>query len=189
MNSSSIYLFCTLIKNFYGFSLRQLDHIDEKISQIEEAIFGGREKEMLFALSLVRSDVLNFLRTLKPQGTMLESLIARSESFENKAKPYLIDLLGEHQRVLNHSENNLDIIEGLQATNESLLNAKTNEIMKVLTIVACITFPLTLISSIFGMNTKSLPIVGQANDFWIVIGMMGVLAATFFIFFKSKKWL
>lgn len=189
MNRSSIYLFYHLVKNLYSFSLRELDHIDEKIILIEEAIFSGHEKEMLLALSLVRSDVLNFLRTLKPQGTVLESLIARSESFEIQTKPYLIDLIGEHNRVISQSENHRDSIEGLQATNESLLNAKTNEIMKVLTIMAFVILPLTLVSSLFSMNTSVLPIVGSPYDFWIITGSMTVLAIIFFAIFKHKKWL
>jgi len=61
--------------------------------------------------------------------------------------------------------------------------------MKVLTILAFITFPLVLLSSVFGMNTISTPIVGIKGDFWIIIGVM--LAATFsmFVYFRKKKWL
>src|SRR3989338_6959985 len=119
MNKSSIYLFHHIIKNIYEFAFRQLDHMDEKIDEIEEAIFSGRQKEMLLALSLARSDVLNFLRTIKPQDSVLESLLARADFFENNAKPYIVDLLGEQHRVLNQAENNCETIEGLQTTNAS----------------------------------------------------------------------
>ena len=79
MNESSIYLFHQLLKELYSFSSRQLDHIDNKISQIEDAIFAGHQKEMLFALSLSSSDILNFLRSLKPHASVLESLLARED--------------------------------------------------------------------------------------------------------------
>ncbi len=189
LSKGTIYLFYYLIKEMYSFSLRQLDHMDEKIDAIEEAIFSGRHKEMLLALSLARSDVLNFLRTLRPQITVLESLLARSDSFESKARPYLVDLLGEHRRVLNQAENNRESIEGLQTTNASLLDHQTGEIMKVLTIMAFVTFPLTLLANIFSMNTVVMPIAGRPYDFWIIIGIMLSAVAVFFVFFKSKKWL
>ncbi len=189
MNKGAIYLFYYLVKELYQFSMRELDHMEEKIGQIEEAIFGGHEKEMLLALSLSRSDVLNFLRSLRPQSSVLESLLARSDSFEGKAKPYLIDLLGEHNRVLSQAESHRETIEGLQTTNSSLLEHKTNEVMKVLTILAFITLPLTLLANIFSMNTKLIPIVGLPYDFWIVIGIMLGVAALFFAYFKSKNWL
>ncbi|MBI2052068.1 MAG: magnesium transporter CorA family protein [Parcubacteria group bacterium] len=189
LSKGTIYLFYYLIKEMYSFSLRQLDHMDEKIDAIEEAIFSGHHKEMLLALSLARSDVLNFLRTLRPQSSVLESLLARTDSFENKAQPYLTDLLGEHRRVLDQAENNRETIEGLQTTNASLLDHKTGEIMKVLTIMAFVTFPLTLLANIFSMNTVVMPIAGQPYDFWIIIGIMLLAVALFFGFFKSKKWL
>lgn len=189
MEKSSIYLFHHIIKNIYEYSSRQLDHMDVKINEIEEAIFAGRQKEMLLALSLARSDVLNFLRSLKPHDSVLESLLARSETFENKARPYIIDLLGEHHRVLNQAENNRETIEGLQTTNSALLEHKTNEVMKILTIITFIAAPLTLIVNIFGMSSKNLPMVNHPYFFWIVLALMFVSGITFLGIFKSKKWL
>lgn len=189
LSKSSIYLFYYIVKEMYSFSVRQLDHMDEKIIEIEEAIFSGKQKEMLIDLSLARSDVLNFLRTLRPQSSVLESLLARSDSFDNKAKPYLIDLLGEHNRVLNQAENNRETIEGLQTTNSSLLEHKTNEVMKTLTIITFVTLPLTLIANIFGMSSKNIPIVDHPHFFWIIISTMAIAAVGFVLIFKSKKWL
>ncbi len=189
MGKSSIYLFYHLVKRLYDFSLRQLDHIDEKINDIEEAIFGGREKEMLFALSLTRSDVINFIRALRPQNSVLASLLARSDVFEARAKPYLTDLIGEHERVMNQAESHREIVEGLQATTESISNAKTNEIMKRLTIITFITLPLALFAQLFGVSSPNLPLVDQPNFFWIMITIMLIAVITTLIIFKHKKWL
>ncbi|MEK7564926.1 MAG: magnesium transporter CorA family protein [Patescibacteria group bacterium] len=189
MSRGAIYFFYYLIKEIYAFSLRQLDHMDENIDKIEEAIFSGHHKEMLLALSLARSDVLNFLRTLRPQGTVLESLLARSDSFEQKARPYLIDLLGEHHQVINQAENNCESIEGLQTTNSALLEHKTNEVMKVLTIITFTILPLTLIANIFGMSSKNIPLVDHPHFFKIMLMAMATTVAVSFSIFKYKKWL
>ncbi len=189
MSKNSVYLFHHIIKSVYEFASCELDHMNEKIDSIEEAIFSGHQKEMLFALSLARSDVLNFLRALKPQDSVLESLLARADFFENNAKPYIIDLLGEQHRVLNQAENNRETIEGLQTTNASLLEHRTNEIMKVLTIVTFIATPLALLVNLFGMSSKNIPIVDHPYFFWIIIGVMFVAAGGFMAIFKSKKWL
>lgn len=182
-------LFYFLMKEMYAFSLRELDHIEEKIGQIEEAIFSGREKEMLFALSLARSDILNFLRTLRPQATLLESLMAR-DFFETKIKNYyLTDLFGQHQRIISLAENNRDVIEGLQTTNESLLNAKTNQIMKVLTIITFTILPLSLIASIFGVSSKNIPLVDRPDFFTIMLTTMLTAVIVSISVFKYKKWL
>ena len=64
-----------------------------------------------------------------------------------------------------------------------------NEIMKILTIMAFITFPLTLFTSMFGMNTIATPIVGRTGDFWIILGIMVIVSAGLFSFFKYKRWM
>ena len=61
--------------------------------------------------------------------------------------------------------------------------------MKILTIMAFITFPLTLFASMFGMNTHTTPIVGYPGDFWIILGIMVIVSAGLFSYFKYKKWM
>ena len=70
-----------------------------------------------------------------------------------------------------------------------MLSSKENEVMKTLTIMAFVTFPLSLIATIFGMNTVNMPIIGGDYDFWIVIGIMAIFTFAFFVFFKKNKWL
>ena len=62
-------------------------------------------------------------------------------------------------------------------------------VMKTLTIMALVTFPLSLIAAIFGMNTRILPIVGKPNDFWIIMGIMLILKFVMFIYFKIRRML
>ena len=70
-----------------------------------------------------------------------------------------------------------------------MVSTKQNEVMKGLAIMAFVTFPLSLIATIFGMNTHYLPIVGMRGDFWVIIGAMLFLTACFFWYFKRKRWL
>ena len=80
-----------------------------------------------------------------------------------------------------------ETLEELRNTNSALLTTKQNEIMKLFTILAFITFPLTLFTSMFGMNTIATPIVGGTNDFWMILGIMGVVSIGFFAYFKYKR--
>jgi len=49
--------------------------------------------------------------------------------------------------------------------------------------------PLSLLAGIFGMNTRHDPIIGNRHDFWIISGLMFILAIIMIIIFKKKKWL
>jgi magnesium transporter len=77
----------------------------------------------------------------------------------------------------------------LRETNNSLLTTKQNELMKTFTIMAFLMLPLSLIAGVFGMNAEHMPIIGNAFDFWIVLGCMLAVVVVFFAFFKYKRWL
>jgi magnesium transporter len=98
-------------------------------------------------------------------------------------------LLGEYERVRHTLEHLREWLQELRETNNSLLSTKQNDIMKNLTVMAFITFPLTLFSSLFAIDARHKPIVGMPYDFWIILGIMLVTAAAFFGLFKYKKWL
>jgi magnesium transporter len=55
--------------------------------------------------------------------------------------------------------------------------------------MAYVTFPLTLVTGIFGMNTRHTPVIGIDADFWIIAGFMLALTAGMFVVFKIKKWI
>ena len=186
-------LYC-MIGELNNFSLRQLDHITKKIDDIEKEIFGTKnikkEEKIVEEISIVRRDILDFRRTLKPQNIIFESLKIRGAEFFGKSgEPYFADIIGDHMRVWNLLENNKETIESLQEANDSLLSNRTNRIMKIITLFAVIVFPLTLVAAIFGMNTKYLPIIGMQNDFWIILGIMFIGTISMLILFKIKKWL
>ncbi len=177
-----------IIKELYEFSLRQLDHIHIKINRIEEHIFNGEEKKMVKNISLIKRDILDFRRAIYSHDTVLKSFEDHGkEIFGQSFTPYLDALSGELAKVKNITESNKETIEALQETNESLLSNKTSETMKTLTILAFITFPLTLFSNIFSMNAVFMPIIGHPFDFWIIVGVMAVATIGMLFFFKKRK--
>lgn len=182
-------LFLSMMKTIYQALSDELDAISYLLAQTEKNIFAGKEKEMVFELSNIGREIINFNHIITPHGDILDSLKKESgKIFGSNFTLKLDNVINEFDKIEKVLENITEVLLELRETNNSLLTTKQNEIMKVLTIMAFVTFPLTLISSIFGMNTEYLPIVGVNGDFWIVTGMMVLLASFFFIFFKSKKW-
>lgn len=192
-DSTALLLHC-ILEELTEFSLRQIDHITKKINSIEKQIFevkrSKEEAEIVEKITIIRRDILDFRRTIKPQAMILKSLKVRGiEFFGKKLGPYFTDIIGDHMRVWDLLENHKETIESLQEANDSLLSNKTNMVMKILTVFAVIVFPLTLLAAVFGMNTKYLPLVGAKHDFWMVLGIMIIATVFMLIVFKKKKWL
>lgn len=184
------HLFVSMAQSLYHGMHDESEALAARLEDIEDRIFAGRERQMVVELSLAARVIGDFRQALVPHREMLSSLEpAAGRLFGTEFSYYLRDLEGAYGRVVHTVENLRDILAELRKTNDSLLSTKQNEIMKTLTIMAFVTFPLTLISSIFGMNTSWLPLVGTPGDFWIITGIMLGLAVTFFLYFKHKKWL
>lgn len=179
-----------IVKHLYAFALRELDHIQENVNRIEDEIFSGREREVVEELSIIRRDIIDFRRAIKPQLMTLESLVEQGATlFGPSLNPFFSGLVGEFSKIWELLENNKEALEALYDNNATVLSVKQNDIMKVLTIMAFTTFPLVLFAQLFSMATVSTPIVGSRYDFWIIVAFMLVAAIGMFSFFKRKKWL
>lgn len=190
MSEHAGFVFYYMAKKLYRALEHELDFIHDELRAISDRIFRGEEREMVVEISKVSRELLNFKRATASHKEVLKSFETAGLRFFGESFSYhLHTIIGEHYRIANHIEGNIDVLAELRETNNSLLSTKQNEIMKILTIMAFVVFPLSLIASIFGMNTDYLPIVGLPGDFWIVIGSMATLTAGFFVFFKYKKWL
>ena len=167
----------------------KLDHISQKLDRVEEEIFAGNEKEMVFEISLVKRDILNFRRTMKPQKSVLESLTQKDfKLIEPELKPYFQDLIGTNIRIWNNLESTKETVESLEETNNSLLSNKLNLTMKVLTIFSAVMLPMTVYSNILAMSAD-IPFGKNPYGFWIHMGIMLMLSLFAISIFKLKKWL
>ena len=145
---------------------------------------------MVEKISKINRNLLNFKQSIRLHQDVLSSLeMVGSRFFGEKFSYYLSAISGEYFKIASHLEGNRETVLELRNTNDSLLSTKQNEVMKILTIMAFVTFPLSLIAAIFGMNTVYIPIIGTPGDFWIVMGIMGFATFLMFLYFKRKKWI
>lgn len=167
----------------------RLNHITEKLDDIERSVFAGQEKEMVEEISIVKRDILNFRRTLKPQRSIIESIVTADHPFIPKElKIYFQDLIGTNIRLWNILESNKETIEALEATNNSLLSNKLEQTMKILTIFSATILPLTAYSNMISMNTN-VPFLSSPHGFEIHLGIMIFISILTVSIFRYKKWL
>lgn len=186
----SIHLANTILKEMYmGVSL-DLRAFTDWLHSIEDKIYIGKEKEMVTEISLAARELTEFRSLIHEHEHFLEQFNELGlKVFGLQFKESFKDVMREFKIVHRQTQFLTELVTELRETNNSLVSTKQNEIMKVLTIMAFVTFPLSLIASVFGMNVVDMPVVGQPNDFWIIVGAMGVGMFFMFLFFRYKKWL
>lgn len=189
MSKTPSHLLYKIIEMLLDSFFPNLDHIHERLLDIEEKVFSGQEKEMVFEISVVKRDILNFRRTLKPQRHIIESLTQMKSSFvDPELLPYFQDLVGTNIRLWNALESNKETIESLEETNNSLLSNKLDFTMKVLTVFSAIMMPMTVYSNILAMSAE-IPFGKSSHAFAIHATIMLLISLFTIILFKVKKWL
>lgn len=182
-------IFLQLSERLYQAAEDELDTLEDVIGVVEQRIFEGHEREMVSAISEASRELLAHKRLLGTHSDILDALErATATLFGEQVSRFVRTVKTLHYRAHTRAMTMHDIVTDLRETNMALLYTRQNEIMKNLTILAFVTFPLSLIAGIFGMNTVYTPIVGHPQGFWIVIAGMFIMTTLFFVYFKLKRW-
>lgn len=188
MSQTPAHLLYVVLEILFDSCFPKLNHVSEKLDFIEAQVFAEKEKEMVREISVLKRDILNFRRTLKPQRTILESLLARDHPYITEdLKPYFQDLIGTNIRLWNILESNKETIEALEATNNSLLSSKLDLTMKVLTIFSAVLLPMSVYTNMLAMSAV-IPFGNHPNAFWIHTAIMLIIALFTVILFKWRRW-
>jgi magnesium transporter len=81
------------------------------------------------------------------------------------------------------------MITTARETYMSVVTNRTNEVIKVLTIIATIFMPITFIASLYGMNFKFMPEINWEWGYPVVMALMVVITAWMVWFFRRRKWI
>ncbi len=191
LESSAILLY-ELLKELIIYSYTLIDENHKKIDEIEDIIFKHQQKQATSKILELRRDIINLRRIIQSHKNILKKLMEIQSSLisENEIKHCYFELIEHTKRVWEYSENQKESIEALYDTNESMLNYSINNVMKTLTVLSVIVFPLTLFAALFGMNTTNgMPFTKEPNGFWLIVAIMAVATVIMVILFKKKKWL
>lgn len=182
-----------IINQLYRDCSPMMDHITADVDHIEKQIFAGHEKEMVEEISIIRRNITDFRKIMQAHKNVIKKLtysLQESPLFTiQKTDAYYNNLLDHTKEIWDALENFKERIEALQETNESLITFKLNDIMKILTIISVVTFPITLIAAVFGMNMNGMPFVNYTYGFWIVVGIMLSIAGLMLWHFKRQDWM
>jgi len=186
------YLLYRIVDDSFDYCFPMLRKIGNKLDAIEDDIFEEeRSEEVVRDISRVKQEIINFRKVIRPQRPVLRDLENVKQRFlapDLDLEIYFDDIVDAHERIWDMLENYKEVVEALEETNESVLNHRVNEILRVLTAISVMVLPLTLIASIWGMNV-GVPGEGDEFDFYIVLGAMVLILVGMLAYFRKRDWL
>jgi magnesium transporter len=183
------YLLYKIVDDCVDASFPMLAKMGNKLERIEEDIFEGKGEDVVRDISNVKQEIINFRKVVRPQRAAFRDLERNKARYiAEDLDIYFEDIIDASERVWDLLENYKEVVEGLEATNESALAHRTNETFRVLTAISLIFLPLTLIASIFGMNVR-VPGQGSIHAFWLIMVVMLAVLLVIAAFFRRRGWL
>ncbi len=190
MNENTGQLVYYLIEEILAFSQRQLRHVEENLSEITRQLFQRKESQLLEKISYVKRDILDYSLITKPQDIILQSLKETGVRFwGEQMKIYLSDLVGDHLKIMQYLDNFKETIEALEQTNSQLLSAKTNAVMQRFTVMAFLTVPLVLVTSIFNVGAVDNFFHNDPLIFAASAGIVLIITVLLLALFRKRGWL
>jgi magnesium transporter len=179
-----------IVDNAVDASFPMLRKMGNKLEDIEKDIFEeGRASEVVRDISNVKQEIINFRKIVRPQRAVFGDLERTKQRYiPTDLEMYFDDINDASERIWQMLEGYKETVEALEATNESSLSHRVNDVLRVLTAFSLVILPLTLIASIFGMNVR-VPGEGNLTAFWLVIASMVVLLVGMVAYFRRRDWL
>jgi len=178
-----------ILERLMNETLYLLRKVGLELELINRELFSSHAQKTIESLSVTRKNIILLNTVLKPQLRVFnkfESGVVKG--FADNMEDYWGNILDYSNKMWDMTEDYGELIEGLSTTFDSLQANKTNEIMKILTLISSIVLPLTFLTGVYGMNVL-LPMADNNLAFWIILAVMVLLIGGMLLFFRRKKWM
>ncbi|MDI6888819.1 MAG: magnesium/cobalt transporter CorA [Methanocellales archaeon] len=167
-----------------------LEKLGEEIEGMEEELVTNPTQETLQAIHNLKRDMIFLRKSVWPLREVVSSL-ERGESplIHETTGIYLRDVYDHTIQVIDTIETLRDLLSGMLDIYLSSISNRMNEVMKVLTIIATIFIPLTLVVGIYGMNFAYMPELGWRWGYPLVLLLMVAIGISMLVYFRRKMWL
>ena len=190
------YLAYTLVDAVVDHYFPLVESLGDSMEEFQERVLNDPTRERLRQLHDFRRAIAELRRAVWPQREVLAHL-TRDETglIEGQTKFFFRDCYDHTMIVLDLLETYRDATRNLMDLYLSSLSMRTNEIIRVLTVISSIFIPLTFIAGLYGMNFDrstsglNMPELGWRFGYLYAIGLMLAVAVGMILFFKRKKWL
>ncbi len=184
------YLLAAIVDVVIDHYLYVIGLLGEKIEILEAHILPEPGKEVITQINLYKRELNIIRRSIHPAEEVVYGLNKIETQFiQKRTKVYFHDLKDNIILARDTAETYREILSDQLSIYHTILSTKLNDVMKFLTIFSVIFIPLTFIAGIYGTNFDVLPELHMKYGYFIMWGVMIVIALAMLYYFKRKRWL
>jgi magnesium transporter len=166
-----------------------VESLGESIEDMQQSLLELPTREKLEGVHEFRKALSQLRRAVWPARDVCARLW-RDETglVSNRTKPFLRDCYDNTMSIIDLLESYRDAIRNVMDLYISSLSMRTNEVMRVLTIISTIFIPLTFVVGVYGMNFEHMPELHWRYGYFGIWTVMLVIGLGMVAFFKHRKW-
>ena len=173
-----------------------LEHYGDTIEDVEIELLNEKGTGAVRKIYMIKQDLLALRRAIWPARDAINSLIRDEHQLISSAiRVYLRDCYDHVIQIIDILETDRELSSDLLDLHMTTIGNRTNEVMKILTMISTIFIPLSFIASVYGMNFNTdashynMPELNSPFGYPLVLSLMGMIAWLLVIFFWKKGWL
>jgi len=181
-----LYLILDTIVDLY---FPAIDRIDDEIDHLEDQVIAQPDPGTLQRVFALKSQLVDVRRVLVGTRDATLHLQRDPESvIDAEHQPFVRDIYDHLVRLLDSVETQRDLVNNSLDIYLSSVANRTNEVMKVLTVLGTIALPVIAVSGIYGMNLKGLPFENSPHGAMYVAIMTVLFTLLLLWWLKRRGW-
>lgn len=167
-----------------------LDSLTDRLDALEESVFHGQSSNALPEMLHLKRRLTVVRKTLTYEREVLARMSrGEFELIDEREMVYYRNVYDHLVRFTELTEGSREMVADLLQTHLSVVSNRLNEIMKVLTIFSLSILPMTLVTSIYGMNFTHMPEIDKPWGYPWALGLMVLSGLVPLAIFRWKRWL
>lgn len=177
----------TMVDNY----LPEVEKLGDRLDRLENEVFKHANPNLARRILDFKRDVSSLRRVVLPQRDAVGRLARREFPLISEQLSYRFRDVYDHLvRLSDEAMFFQDRIGSLLDAHLAAVSNSLNAVMKVLTIIATIFIPLSVVVGLYGMNVALPPFPGgQQAQFWWIVAFMVAISAAMLWFFRRRNWL
>jgi magnesium transporter len=158
------------------------------IASLEQEALYAPGKDLLERIVLLRDEIMELGVAMTPQQIILAQMATGvCRHVRPFIRPYYKDAESRMRNLIDELFSYKEMLANSLELYRSAMSSRTNDTMKVLTILSVLFMPLTFLTGLFGMNV-GLPLTEYHHAFSLVLFLCGVSFLGMMSYFKLKSW-
>ena len=169
-----------------------LDELSSELAALEHRVLTGETKDVLTEVVNLQSEVQRLRQIMAPQRDVIARMIRGefTKVIRPHLVPYLRDLQDNLSRITDLAETYRESLAGTLQIHLNLQQMQINRVIKILTVLATLSFPVVAITSFYGMNfpLPEFAVFGGHFGHLYVLGVNVLLIGGLYWFMKRHHW-